>query len=527
MIVKSIVDGYFRVHVDQDLVAQRGQRLSILILMVSVADLLIVFNDIVSGIAVPTTLVVELLGLVIFGVLYWYARRGHRWPPHVFLIFLAVSTPYVVREVITTPVVVAVAVPVVVAPLVGAPWLSILLAAVEVIILYVFGLASYPLYLVVAIVLGLLGVISWLSSSSLENAFKEARRNASALTETNRELEASRDMLQARTDDLVRRARYLEATARVARDAAWVLDLQDLLSRVTTLVSERFGFYHVGIFLLDPSGGWAVLRAASSEGGQRMLAGGYRLRVGEGRMVGYVTDRGEPRIALDVRPDVALFDTPDLPDTRSEMALPLQARGEIIGALDVQSKDPEAFSDEDVAVLQTLADQVAVAISNARLFQQVDESLEAERRAYGKASRDAWRELLHVRHSPGYRYSKSGVAPLAADPSALRPDANGNPVPQIECRADDGGDPSVSPAPAVTSADDSACRRIVQTSTSGQSAWSRGRHDPGAQTPRSWRMGDGRGSADGNAGGAIGLGIGERTSLPGGSTTCPPRTVDR
>jgi GAF domain-containing protein len=455
MVVKSIVGRYLRVHADDDLVVQRGRRLSMLILMVSVADLLIVFNDVVSGIAVPTTLVVELLGFVIFGVLYWYARRGHRWPPHVFLAFLAVSTPYVVREVITTPVVVAVAVPVVVAPLVAAPWLSILLAAVEVIILYALGLASYPLYLVVAIVLGLLGVISWLSSSSLENAFEEARRNASALTGTNRELEASRDMLQAQTEDLARRARYMEATAKVARDAASVLDLQDLLTRVVTLVSERFGFYHVGIFLLDPSGEWAVLRAASSEGGQRMLAGGYRLRVGEAGIVGYATGRGEPHIALDVGPEVAFFDNPDLPDTRSEIALPLQARGEIIGALDVQSREPQAFSEEDVVVLQTLVDQVAVAISNAQLFQEVEESLEAERRAYSEASYDAWRALLLAHHSPGYRYSKSGVAPLAEDPSAPRPDANDNPVSQSERTADAGKGLSVSPAPAVTSAGDS------------------------------------------------------------------------
>jgi GAF domain-containing protein len=455
MVVKDILDRYLRVHADDDLVVQRGQRLIILMLILGVADLLVILHDIVTRTATLSVLTAEVLGLVIFGVLYWYTRRGHLWPPYGFLAILALSAPYVVRENLVSPVALVVALPVAVVPLISVPWLSILLAVVEIVILYIFGLASYPLYPVVAIVLGLLGGVSWLSSSSLENAFKEAHRSAIDLTATNRELEASRDALEAQTDVLTRRARYLEATARVARDAASVLDLQDLLTGVATLVSERFGFYHVGIFLLDPSGDWAELRAASSGGGQRMLAGGYRLHVGDASIVGYVADQGEPRIALDVGEDAVVFDNPDLPDTRSEMALPLQARGEIIGALDVQSGEPQAFSEEDVVVLQTLADQVAVAISNARLFQQVEESFEAERRAYGEISREAWRELLQGRQRLGYRYGKSGVTPLGEAPSPLRPDTLDKPASQSKRRADDSEGPSVPLASSVASAGDS------------------------------------------------------------------------
>ncbi|MEJ2556623.1 MAG: GAF domain-containing protein [Anaerolineae bacterium] len=255
---------------------------------------------------------------------------------------------------------------------------------------------------------GLTSLLLRFAVRSIDEGFDRARRNAQALAETNRELQNSRDTLQTQTDDLARRARYLEATAEVARDVAAVLDLQDLLTRVVTLVSERFGFYHTGIFLLDPAGEWAVLQSASSEGGQRMLARGHRLRVGEEGIVGYVTGRGEPRIALDVGADAVFFDNPDLPDTRSEMALPLRAGGEIIGALDVQSKEPQAFSDEDVAVLQTLADQVAMAISNARLFQRAQESLEAERRAYGEISRQAWEQVLRARPTLGYLCDTQG-----------------------------------------------------------------------------------------------------------------------
>jgi GAF domain-containing protein/HAMP domain-containing protein len=217
--------------------------------------------------------------------------------------------------------------------------------------------------------------------------------------------------VEERTADLERRSVQLEAAAQVAGEAASVLDPQQLLSRVVTLVSEQFGFYHAGIFLVDQAGEYAVLQAASSEGGQHMLARGHRLRIGQEGIVGYVTGQGEPRIALDVGADAVFFNNPDLPDTRSEIALPLRARGEIIGALDVQSQEPGAFSQEDVAVLQTLADQVAMTISNARLFQQAQESLEAMRRAYGEISREAWSQMLRTRLYKGQRYDPQGILP--------------------------------------------------------------------------------------------------------------------
>jgi len=225
------------------------------------------------------------------------------------------------------------------------------------------------------------------------------------------ELQELYEQNAARTRDLERRARYLQATAEVARDASSVLDLEELLSRVVILISGQFGFYHTGIFLLDPTGEWAVLQAASSEGGQRMLTRGHRLRVGEVGIVGYVTSTGEPRVALDVGADAVHFDNPNLPSTRSEMALPLRARGKIIGALDVQSTEPEAFSDEDMVVLQTLADQVAMAINNAQLFQQVEESLEMERRAYGEVSRGAWRGLLRTQSDLAFLSDERGISP--------------------------------------------------------------------------------------------------------------------
>jgi len=231
-----------------------------------------------------------------------------------------------------------------------------------------------------------------------------------------------------RTAALARRTGYLEATAAVSKDVTSELDMRVLLTKVVNEISQRFGIYHTGIFLLDATSTWAELQAASSAGGQRILARGHRLRVGQQGMVGYVSSTGQTRIALDVGADATFFDNPDLADTRSEMALPLRARGEIIGVLDVQSTEPQAFAQEDTATLQTLADQVAMAISNARLFQQVQASLEAEHRAYGELSRQAWQQLLKARSVVGYRSQKGIVATL--DNQALE-QARDNPLPTV------------------------------------------------------------------------------------------------
>jgi len=279
------------------------------------------------------------------------------------------------------------------------------------------GITQWVVY---AASFGIITVLLNLATRSITEALGQARTYATELEDQQEYLE---ETVQERTRDLSRRARYLEASALVGRQTASVLDLQELLSRVVDLISEQFEFYHTGLFLLDELGEWAVLQAASSEGGQQMLARGHRLRVGQEGIVGYVTVRGVSRILLDVGEDAIYFDNPDLPDTRSEVALPLQTRGEIIGALDVQSREPAAFSQEDVAVLQTLADQVAVAISNAQLFQQVQESYDAERRAYGLVSRDAWAEMLRTRPKLGYSYRKQVVIPVGEAAEELeRPD---------------------------------------------------------------------------------------------------------
>ncbi len=240
--------------------------------------------------------------------------------------------------------------------------------------------------------------------------FQLEQERRQELERLRRDLEQRAEELQRSYAEIERRSRYMAATGEVSRVAASILDLEVLLEEVAQLISQRFGFYHTGIFLLDAAREWAVLRATSSEGGRRMLARGHRLRVGRQGIVGYVAATGRPRIALDVGEDAVFFNNPDLPNTRSEMGLPLIARGRVIGVLDVQSTEAGAFTQEDVAVLRVLADQLAVAIENAMLFEESQHTLERIRRSYSAEVREGWRR--RYTQTLGYRYTRQGSQPL-------------------------------------------------------------------------------------------------------------------
>jgi len=257
--------------------------------------------------------------------------------------------------------------------------------------------------------LGLIVVVifNWLSSREMDRTLRRER-------ELSAELQAHRGALEQRvierTAELERRAIQSQAAAEVARDATAVRDVAELMRTTVARISERFGFYHAGIFLVDESLEYAVLRAASSEGGRRMLAGGHRLKVGEVGIVGHVALSGQPRIALDVGKDAVFFDNPELLHTRSEIALPLRVRDRVIGVLDVQSTEEAAFSVEDVEVLQTMADQVALAIDNARLLEEGQRTLRELQTAYGEHVRAAWEDL---ETPPAFEYDRVEVTRIA------------------------------------------------------------------------------------------------------------------
>jgi PAS domain S-box-containing protein len=242
----------------------------------------------------------------------------------------------------------------------------------------------------------------------------------------------SRDITERKETEakLQRRALQLQAAAEVARDATTARDLDELLNRAVNLVRDRFGFYHAGIFLVDEQGEYAILTAASGQAGQAMLEHAYKLKAGETGIVGYVTSRGQPRIALDVGTDAVHFKNPYLPDTRSELALPLKAGGQVIGALDVQSQQPAAFDEEDVQVLQIVADQLAVAIQNLRLLRDMQQTVRELEVAYGRYTRRSWSAFAQGSNRPyGYRYRRLGIEP-AVEQSAEAHEAlqRGQPV---------------------------------------------------------------------------------------------------
>ncbi len=217
--------------------------------------------------------------------------------------------------------------------------------------------------------------------------------------------------LAKQNDALVLRARQFQTVADVARGVAETQELQDLLDNVTVMISDRFGFAHTGIFLIDDAREFAVLRAASSEGGARMLARQHRLRVGQAGIVGYVTTAGEPRVATDVGQDAVFFNNPDLPLTRSEMALPLKVGTQIIGALDVQSNQSDAFSDEDIQLFSILADQIAIAIYNNQLYAEMSQTLAESQAVHRRYLQAEWNREMENGQYAAYRYTHSAILP--------------------------------------------------------------------------------------------------------------------
>jgi len=211
-----------------------------------------------------------------------------------------------------------------------------------------------------------------------------------------------RETLTSLEQRVVERTRGLLTAAEVAKTTTAVLDLDELLPQVVALMRDRFNLYYVGLFLVDETGEYAVLRAGSGEAGQKMMAQGWQLPVGGNSMIGRCVSSGQADIQLDVGEAPVRFSNPFLPATRSELALPLRAGGQILGAMTAQSDQEAFFSQEDITVLQTVADQVANAVRNAGLFQRLQESLEAERRAYGESSHAAWQSLLEAQSDLGF-----------------------------------------------------------------------------------------------------------------------------
>lgn len=200
----------------------------------------------------------------------------------------------------------------------------------------------------------------------------------SDMTEANRQLVDIRTSLenniaertlefQQVSQESQRRAGQLQIITDLSRDISVNTSLPtgELLARITHLISEKLGYYHAGIFIMDEKGEYAVLRAANSKGGQEMLVNRHQLKAGGTGIVGYVAQSGRPRIALDTGADAVFFNNPYLPETRSELSLPIKFGSAVIGVLDVQSTQSAAFNEEDTNILMTIANQIGATLQGS------------------------------------------------------------------------------------------------------------------------------------------------------------------
>jgi GAF domain-containing protein len=217
--------------------------------------------------------------------------------------------------------------------------------------------------------------------------------------------------LNVANQQISHRVAQLKAITELSESIAQLKDLNEIFPATTKLISERFGFYHVGIFLVDRDREYAILQAANSKGGERMLARNHRLKLGVG-VVGFCAQAGEPRIALDVGTDSVYFNNPDLPETRSEVALPLKSLGETVGILDVQSTVPSAFSSEDLQVLTALANQVSIALENARLLTEARAAYTQVQEVYNEFTKTEWSRTISQTQQPGFRYQSGRIEML-------------------------------------------------------------------------------------------------------------------
>lgn len=276
------------------------------------------------------------------------------------------------------------------------------------------------LTLILLIIASLVYFLTQTLRSALDNANKITRE----LESRNAELQTMRANLetqvQERTLDLARaserfaeRAKKYEAVVHVSQNITSIENLPDLLTDLTFAISAQFGYYHVGIFLLDETGEYATLAASNSPVGQTLIMRNARVSTEADNIIAEVCATRRTRIVFDTSEN-AVFSSPYLTETRSEIALPLRNGNELLGVLDIHSQEPEAFSDTDVEILNLLAVQISTAIANARLFEKARQESEEARRAYQEYLRQEWTRFAQKQDIIGYQYAQNRIEPLTA-----------------------------------------------------------------------------------------------------------------
>jgi GAF domain-containing protein len=232
--------------------------------------------------------------------------------------------------------------------------------------------------------------------------------NLQKQAELTQSIEYERDMLekriQERTHNVTRRMVQLRTSAEISRAISTLSDPEGLFQQVVDLIKDRFDLYYVGIFLLDTARQNAVLRAGTGEPGKRMLSQGHQLAVGGSSMIGWSIANRNSRIALDVGTEAVRFNNPNLPLTRSEVALPIIAHDHVLGAMTIQSDQSNAFDESDISILQGIADSLAIALENDRLYHETRQRLDEIRTLNREYLQRAWAETLETYGELSYDY---------------------------------------------------------------------------------------------------------------------------
>ncbi|HEU4745455.1 MAG TPA: GAF domain-containing protein [Anaerolineales bacterium] len=202
---------------------------------------------------------------------------------------------------------------------------------------------------------------------------------------------------------VVERTKQLAASNEVGKAAASSLDPEQLLARVVPLFPEQFGYYYAAIYLLDPSGRWAELREATGEAGKVLKQNHHRLEVSGKSMVGTAIREQSPRIAQVASDEKQRMENPILPYTRSEIALPLMVGDRVLGALNVQSTREADFGPQVIETMKNMAGQVAIALENARLFQEAQQVIRELRTVQQQYLFEGWSGFAEDNEKLEYR----------------------------------------------------------------------------------------------------------------------------
>lgn len=235
------------------------------------------------------------------------------------------------------------------------------------------------------------------------------------------------ERIQERTEELETKTAQLRSSTTVARIVAEIQNIGELMETVTNLTSEQFGYYHVGLYLLDDGKRNAFLQAASSATGKQLIGQGFRIEPDRRNALHLVIEQKRVYIASDIG-DASFIREANFPLTRSRMMLPLAVRGEVIGVLDMHSEQPQAFSAQDAEVMQTLADLIAISIDNVRLINETKILISQLELNTSLQTRQTWSNLTSGR-SNAYQYTPAGVRPIF--PANKKDEENGLRVPLI------------------------------------------------------------------------------------------------